>query len=402
MPRISLDWSKLIRAAVLIAMASFVYISATHECEMLPIAAKNEGTPAEDPVDKPLPWLHVEGNRIVDENGSEVILRGVAIEDPYFVDHVAHHFLEADFEELSANWQADVVRVPIHPDLWEYDPDYIEKYLDPIVSWGRKYGMYILLGWHAHGNAITGEVEHPTWGRDYPWHGNPYNPDLNLAITFWHEVAERYKDDSWVIYSVFNEPSYISWNDWRPIAEQLIDVVRSHNPKALILVSGVQWAYDLRGVADDPVQRDNIAYEPHLYPGQLIGYGPWDEYFGFLSEDYPLFVGEWGFEPGSENKGLDSTSEDFGVPLLKYMDEKGACWTAWCWSPSWMPRMLQNWDYDITEFGQLVKNALLGKLTFQVDYMLYIIGAVSAVIIAVLMAVILTKRREQKSQRPVR
>jgi len=70
--------------------------------------------------------------------------------------------------------------------------------------------MYILLGWHAHGNPLTGEVEQPTWGKDHPWHGNPYNPDLNLAISFWHEVSERYRDDSWVIYSIFDEPSYIT------------------------------------------------------------------------------------------------------------------------------------------------------------------------------------------------
>ena len=48
---------------------------------------KQETIPAT--LEKSLPWLHVEGNQIVYENGSKVILRGVAIEDPYFLDVVA-------------------------------------------------------------------------------------------------------------------------------------------------------------------------------------------------------------------------------------------------------------------------------------------------------------------------
>jgi endoglucanase len=306
---------------------------------------------------KPLPWLHVKGAQIVDESGSEAVLRGVAIEDPYVLKNFDHGLLEADFSELAHNWRASVIRVPVHPDLWEHDPGYTESHLDPIVGWGRKYGVYILLGWHAHGNPITGEVESTPWGNNYPWHGSPYDPDLDLAVAFWHEVGERYKDDSWVIYSVFDEPAYISWAAWKPIAEQLVDVVRSHNPKALVLVSGVDWAYDLRGAADDPV-RANVVYEAHPYPGRLVNDGSWEEYFGLLSGSYPLFIGEWGFQPGSTDANLDSSSTDFGDPLLKYMDQEGMSWTAWCWSPSWIPTMLRNWDYDATEFGELVKDAL--------------------------------------------
>ena len=67
-----------------------------------------------------------------------------------------------------------------------------------------------------------------------------------------------------------------------------------------------------------------------------------------------------------------------------------------------MPRMLQNWDYDTTEFGQLVKNALLGKLTEQFDYKPYILAAVSVVVLAALIAVTLSKRREQKKPEPAK
>ena len=35
----------------------------------------------------------------------------------------------------------------------------MEKYLDPLVQWGEEPGLYIFLGWHTHGNPITGQVK---------------------------------------------------------------------------------------------------------------------------------------------------------------------------------------------------------------------------------------------------
>ena len=308
------------------------------------------------PLSSGLPWLHADGKQIVDQNGQVVVLRGVAVEDPAWADYYGD-FSEAHFAEM-ANWGINVVRVPFHPDLWENDPEYAEKYLEPIVFWGQKYGMYILLGWHAHGNPITGDVERPSWGYEPPWHGNPYDPDLNLAISAWHEVAERYKDKSWVIYSLFNEPHSIAWADWRPVAEQLIDVIRSHNSQALVLVSGVHWGYDLREAGADSVQRANIAYESHPYAHRP----DWDMYFGYLADTYPVFIGEWGYDPNSTNPYIYGETDTYGKPLLDYMRQKGMGWTAWCFSPSWEPGLLQDWNYTPTESGQLVKNHL--KNTF--------------------------------------
>jgi lysophospholipase L1-like esterase len=317
--------------------------------------------------------LHVEGNRIVDDKGPAVILRGVSIEDPYFLKYVENRLVEEDFAVLSADWHVNVVRVPIHPELWQYYPDQVQEVLDTTVAWGGKYGIYILLGWHAHGNPITGQTDSSQWANDLPWHGNPYNPDMNLARQFWAFASERYKTNSWVIYSVFDEPAYISWPEWRPLAEELVDAIRQHNPEALTLVPGTDWSYDLSGAASDPVRRTNLVYEVHPFPGKpaASACGDWDGCFGFLSRDYPVFVGGWGFEPESEDLNLRATRYSYGMPLLNYMTRKGMSWTAWCWSPSWTPRMLQSWTCEPTDFGQLVKEALAGpprKLAFVASF----------------------------------
>jgi len=57
-----------------------------------------------------------------------------------------------------------------------------------------------------------------------------------------------------------------------------------------------------------------------------------------------------------------------------------------------MPRMLQNWDYETTEFGQPVKDALSGKLTFQVDYTRYIPGIVAIAIGVAITVITLSER----------
>jgi endoglucanase len=307
------------------------------------------------PLVNPLPWLNVQGNRIVDESGTPVVLRGVAIQDQYHMYWTGlHRFDESNIIELVQNWHVNVIRVPIMPGLWYY-PTYMQDILDPIVNWGNTHGTYILLGWHAHGNPITDQVEPSTLTDAPPYHGNPCDPNMTLATNFWDSVSERYKNDPWVIYSIFDEPAYITWKDWRPAAEQLVDVVRSHNPRALILVSGVDWAYDLREAKQNPVQRQNVVYEAHVYP-LAIGHGPWDEYFGYLAGYYPVFVGEWGFQPGVP--GLDATAESFGNPLVAYMARKNISWTGWIWGPEWgAPEMLTSY-YVLTDFGQVVKEAL--------------------------------------------
>jgi hypothetical protein len=160
------------------------------------------------------------------------------------------------------------------------------------------------------------------------------------------------------LYSIFNEPSYISWSDWRPVAEQLIDVVRSNDPRALILVPGVRVAYDLTGVPSDPILRDNLVYEVHLHPGLPSWAGSWNDNLGFLSNNYPIIAGEWGFSPGSSYADTNASIDNYGRPLLDYDNEKGISWIAYIWSCTWTPNILQAWNYQPTQFGQFVKDTL--------------------------------------------
>ena len=89
---------------------------------------------------------------------------------------------------------ANVIRIPVHPQFWARDPDYVRHYLDPAVQWAGKLDMYVILDWHSIGNEVTGYA--------------PQVPELfchtdAMTTNFWEQVASHFKDEPLVIFEVF-------------------------------------------------------------------------------------------------------------------------------------------------------------------------------------------------------
>ncbi len=296
-----------------------------------------------------LPLLQINGNKIVNPEGNAIIFHGAAIEDPGVEKKWQREESREVLLDEFTKWNLNVIRIPVHPGEYTKDPDYLAHYVDPIISYANKKGIYVLLGWHAHGNIITGESQKVDGTNDF------FDADESLANRFWEDASIRYKNNSGVFYSIFNEPVFISWNEWKPKAEDLMATIRKNDQKKIVFVSGIEWASDLRGAKDNPVRGDNIGYEIHVYPKLLKK--DWDSYFGYLAKDNVVLVGEWGYDPTTKDVNLRATTKDFGEPLLKYMEEKGLSWTTWIWSDTWGPPMYKD-SFEPTEFGQLVKDYL--------------------------------------------
>jgi endoglucanase len=137
--------------------------------------------------------------------------------------------------------------------------------------------------------------------------------------------------------------------------EQLIDVVRERNPAAIALVAGFDWAYDLRPVAESPIERPGVAYVSHPYPQKTRPpyAAQWDETFGFVAERYPLIATEIGYmppdAPGAHMPAIDTGN--YGSEITHYLAGKGASWVAWCFSPSWTPTLISDWSYTPNAAG---------------------------------------------------
>ena len=299
-----------------------------------------------------LPRLRVTGNKIVDDRCNPVILKGVSIIDPYFIVQVYGTGPdEEEFRLLAEEWGANLIRIPIHPDLWIQDENYLENYVDPYVAWGNRYGVYILLAWQAHGNVITGQADLPEWKHTPPWLGNPYNPDLTLAREAVTNMVERYGRKPWVLYNPFGEPAFISWGDWQPHAVALSDLIHKVNDRALVMISGVEFGYDIGGAVNLPVERAQIVYETHPYPWKDKS---WQGASCSISKEHPVFVGEWGFDP---KVSPNATAAGYGQALIDFCDQLKIGWAAYVWGDQWYPSML-NPDRTPTAFGQFVKDNL--------------------------------------------
>jgi hypothetical protein len=288
--------------------------------------------------------LRTKGNRIV--NGTEEIVRlkGLMIPDPARLAGEGR-YARTLFEKVRATG-AKVIRIPVHPQFWARDPDYVRHYLDPAVQWAGELGMYVILDWHSIGNEVTGYA--------------PQVPDLfchtdAMTTNFWEHVASHFKDEPHVIFEIFNEPENISAADWRRCANRLVRVIRAQGARQLIIVGGLEYGRELDWVLREPVAGENIAYASHIFPSHARS--GWDHDFGKVAARYPVVITEWGFidkkqTPNPSDSYLSGDVGTYGDPLMSYLAKRGIGWVA-CWfDEQWQPAMLLPDGKEYTSWGK--------------------------------------------------
>jgi endoglucanase len=316
-------------------------------------------TPA-SPV-QPLSWIRVEGNHFVDETGNTRRFMGLNIADPDKLERDGHW--QRGLFEVIHEWGASVVRLPVHPAAWRArgQAEYFEL-LDQAVAWATELDLYLIIDWHSIGNLRTGLFQHPM-----------YDTDQQETFEFWRQVAFRYQGVPTVaFYELFNEPTLqsgklgtSSWEQWKTLNEELISMIYAYDKRAIPLVGGFDWAYDLRPVKEHPIERSGIAYVSHPYP-QKTG-APfethWDEAFGFAAGKYPLFTTEIGYMPPDAPGAHEPVRDDgsYGPRITRYLEQKGASWTAWCFDPEWAPPLISDWSYTPTESGKHFREVMLAR-----------------------------------------
>jgi endoglucanase len=305
---------------------------------------------------RPQSAIRVEGHRFLNEAGAVVIFQGVNIEDPDDLE-LNGHWNRGLFEAIAA-WNANVVRIPVHPPRFRRrGAQHYFELLDQAVLWANELDLYLIMDWHSIGNLLKGRFQDAQ-----------YDTSEEETVRFWRSVASRYHEVPTVaLYELFNEPTFgpkgrlgsTSWTDWKGANERLIDVIRERNPGSIALVAGFDWAYDLRPVAEAPIERPGVAYVSHPYPGKTRPPYPasWDQTFGFVAERYPLIATEIGYMPpdarGAHSPAIDTGT--YGTEITDYLAKKGASWVAWCFHPDWGPQLIRDWSYTPTDAGALFR-----------------------------------------------
>jgi endoglucanase len=326
-----------------------------------------------------LPELITSGNRILRaDTMSPILLRGVNRSGLEYSEPSAAGFLAAaqftgdELREIVLNWGANIVRVPFNQDwcLRGRSGHSAEEYLaslDQVISWTAALGAYTILDlqW-LDKETVYGRTE----DQYHVQRANHVPPTPNgETILLWRTLAERYQNEPAVLFDLLNEPhnaleddllpihllgpdgeifdsydSSVGPDEWVPWATRLTEEVRTIRPDGILLVGGVDWAFDLRQIR---VNAPNIVYSAHIYPNRQVH--DWGKALGAWNEA-PVFVGEWG---GKEENLA------FGHQLAGLMRQRGLGWTAWSWVDE-PPLVLQPGapNYQPTSFGELVQNEL--------------------------------------------
>jgi hypothetical protein len=341
--------------------------------------AKFANVPWEDP--QPAKWpqeLHVVGNQIVAKDGKRVWLQGVNVVSLEFLvkgDHVLRSELVA-----MEDWKSNIIRLPVKGSFWfgkgpgqKDGGEGYRKLVDAAINIVANRGGYVLLDLHH------------------------FHAPKMADVDFWKDAATRYKDHPAVLFDIFNEPHGVSWDVWRngglvqdknapadednfltpeekaqnaqgyhsPGMQALVDAVRGTGAKNIIAAGGLDWAYDLSGIAKgyalDDKGGNGIIYSTHIYAGKK----DWANKVLLIADKYPIIVGELGannqkfsFIPADQQE--DATT---WVPAVLGLIQKYKLnWTAFSMHPKASPVLISNWDYTPTpEWGAFAKRALAGE-----------------------------------------
>ena len=236
--------------------------------------------------------LKVDGLQLVDEKGAPIVLRGMSFGWHNFWPRF---YNEGAVEWLVKDWKCSVVRAAmgIEPNGgYLQDKTGSVQKVEAVVDGAIKSGVYVIIDWHSH------------------------NIQLDEAKEFFTMMATKYGNYPNVIYEIFNEPDYESWDEVKKYSIEIIKTIRAIDPDNIILVGSPHWDQDVHVVADDPISGyDNLMYTLHFYAAthkqQLRDRGDYA-----LSKGLPLFI--------SESAGMEATGDG---PINEVEWNK---WIDWC------------------------------------------------------------------------
>lgn len=297
-------------------------------------------------------FLRADGQRIVDESGNPVLLRGMGLggwmlQEGYMLQlgqlgsgqqyriraaiaeligeektaefykaWIDNHTRKADID-MMARWGMNSVRLPLHYNLLtlpiEKEPvagkdSWLEdgfKRIDTLLAWTRANGMYLILDLHAAPGGQGNDL--PIADRD------PDKPSLwqsaenrRKTIALWRELARRYADEPGIgAYDVLNEPNWdftapggdhgCKETSNAPLKQLYTDIaaaIRQVDKRHMIIIEGNCWGNNYQGLL--PFADKNTALSFHKYwntndEASIAGVLKLRETY-----DMPLWLGESG------------------------------------------------------------------------------------------------------------
>jgi endoglucanase len=308
-------------------------------------------------------FLKAVGQKLVNGDGREVLLRGVGLgswmlpegymwmfhnqgDRPRRIERMVKELVgeeraeqfwqiyyerytsEDDIKQMAADGY-NSVRVPINSRflIIEGDMDAIQYHeqhlllLDQVIDWCREHQLYVILDLHGAPGGQTGTNIDDSENDQPELFTNERNKQITIEL--WKMLAERYRDE-WIVagYDLLNEPLpnwFSAYNDQiMPLYRDITKAIREVDDRHMIILEGAHWATDW-SIFDHPFD-DNVMLQFHKY---------WNNpdtesiqtYLDKRAEwNVPIYMGE-----GGEN------NKEWYAGAFRLFEDHGISWNFWTW-----------------------------------------------------------------------
>ncbi|MGK3996536.1 glycoside hydrolase family 5 protein [Sorangium sp. So ce1024] len=252
--------------------------------------------------------LQVRGNRVVDEYGAELQLKGMSL---FWSVWEGEKFYNASaVNTLVDDWDVSVIRAAMTVSAsglgYLHNAAAEKQKVRTIVNAAIARGIYVIVDWHDHDATLTSHKD--------------------AAKRFFREIATEYGDEPGVIFEVYNEPDNESWDQVKSYAEEVIGEIRGAGSDNLVIVGTPTWSQDVDVAARNPITRySNIAYTLHFYAST---HKAWlrSKASSAMAAGLPLFVTEWGTCSASGDGALDLGEAQ---AWLDFLSANNISWLNW-------------------------------------------------------------------------
>ena len=322
-----------------------------------------------------LPMVTTDGEKLVDEQGNEVIMRGINAGGLFVTEHWMTGFNKSnpknDYLSLSRtfisrfgeedtkrlwqtyrqNWWSDadfencaemginVIRLPFTymnvdfaaiTDLENAGQSYDFSALDEFVEAAAEHGIYTILDLHGAYGSQNGQ-DHSGQIFDTPGEVTFYENEqlISLTVKLWGALADHFRTNSNVIgYDILNEPGekagLTEKRHW-DCFDRIYDAIRATGDRHIVIFESCWDGANLPQPSE--YGWETCIYSFHHYSGDNISYEQfcesWDSKIAEIeSWDFgvPLYMGEF------TAYGKEARWWDYALSLL---NEHGWHWTSW-------------------------------------------------------------------------
>jgi endoglucanase len=297
--------------------------------------------------------LSVIGADLVDKNGEKVQLYGMSTHGiGWFPQYVNYE----SFRTLREDWNTNCIRIAMYTAenngyCTTGNKTNLKNIIKSGVEWATQLSMYVIIDWHI----LNDNPSNPSMN------GDP-NFYINEAKEFFAEMSALYADRDNVLYEICNEPNGngVTWNIVKNYANEIIPIIRTNDPDAIILVGTPTWSQDIHLALQSPLEFDNIMYSLHFYAATHKD-SLRQRLDNCVSNGLPVFVNEFAICAASGDGGNDLGS---GRQWLELIRKNNLSYMAWNLANKAESSSVfatgssktSGWiDNDLTEWGKWIK-----------------------------------------------